>query len=159
LEKDPESHGVQTNQIEPNKYLISSLPLLRDSLLTEPQTYSHSLSQSKRRTLSSFLSFPFGLAFTGSTSHLPGHIKFMSDLSPLVRSNPLLAFTFAIILFSNAGVPPLAGFYGKLNILIAAVESSMYFIAIAAIISSVIGAFYSIRLVKILYFHRISQTS
>lgn len=61
--------------------------------------------------------------------------------------------TMALILFSNAGIPPLAGFYGKLNVFLAAIEGSMYFLAIAGILCSVIGAFYSIRLVKIIYYH------
>jgi NADH-quinone oxidoreductase subunit N len=68
-------------------------------------------------------------------------------------NHPLLAFTAVIIFFSNAGVPPLAGFYGKFNVFLASVEASMYFVALAAVICSVIGAFYSIRLVKIIYFH------
>lgn len=80
-------------------------------------------------------------------------MKYITDLSSLSKTNPILAFTAAIILFSNAGVPPLAGFYGKLNIFLAAVEESIYFIALAGVLCSVMGAFYSIRLVKILYFH------
>jgi len=75
----------------------------------------------------------------------------------LSRTNPLLAATAATIFFSNAGVPPLAGFYGKLNVFLAAMESSMYFLAFSGVICSVIGAFYSIRLIKILYFHSVSQ--
>lgn len=83
------------------------------------------------------------------------YIKYITDFSSLSKTNPLLAFTLAIIFFSNAGVPPLSGFYGKLNVFLAAVEGSMYFLAFAAIICSVIGAFYSIRLIKILYYHNI----
>jgi NADH:ubiquinone oxidoreductase subunit 2 (subunit N) len=80
-------------------------------------------------------------------------IKYISDLRFLAEANPILAMTMAIIFFSNAGIPPLAGFYGKLNVFLAAVEESMYFLAIMGILCSVIGAFYSIRLVKIIYFH------
>jgi NADH-quinone oxidoreductase subunit N len=83
----------------------------------------------------------------------PQYAKHITDLSSLSRTNPLLALTAAMIFFSNAGVPPLAGFYGKLNIFLAAVEASMYFVALAGVVCSVMGAFYSIRLVKILYYH------
>lgn len=65
----------------------------------------------------------------------------------------MLAATTAAILFSNAGIPPLAGFYGKLNIFSSAVAESMYLLAFAGIICTTMGAFYSIRLVKIIYFH------
>ena len=85
------------------------------------------------------------------------YVKYITDLSSLSKTNPILAFTAAIILFSNAGVPPLAGFYGKLNIFLAAVEESMYLIALAGVLCSVMGAFYSIRLVKILYFHSMTK--
>lgn len=85
------------------------------------------------------------------------YVKYITDLSPLSQTNPILAFTAAIVLFSNAGVPPLAGFYGKLNIFLAAVEESMYLIALAGVLCSVMGAFYSIRLVKILYFHSMTK--
>jgi len=80
-------------------------------------------------------------------------IKYITDLGSLSKTNPLLACTFAVILFSNAGVPPLAGFYGKFNVFLAAIEGSMYFLALTGILCSVIGAFYSIRVVQIIYFH------
>lgn len=85
--------------------------------------------------------------------------KHITDFSALSKSNPLLAFSAAIIFFSNAGVPPLAGFYGKLNVFLAAVENSMYFLALVGILCSVMGAFYSIRLVKIVYYHSMSESA
>ena len=87
------------------------------------------------------------------------YIKHITDLSTLAKSNPILALTAAIIFFSNAGIPPLAGFYGKLNVLLAAAENSMYFLALSGILCSVIGTFYSIRLVKIIYFHSMSNNN
>ena len=86
------------------------------------------------------------------------YVKYLTDFSSLSKTNPILAATLAIVFFSNAGVPPLSGFYGKLNVFLAAVESSMYFLALPAIICSVIGAFYSIRLIKILYYHNITTS-
>jgi NADH-quinone oxidoreductase subunit N len=81
------------------------------------------------------------------------YIKHIADFSSLAKTNPILALTAAIVFFSNAGIPPLAGFYGKLNIFLTAVENSMFFLAFSGILCSVMGAFYSIRLVKIIYFH------
>lgn len=86
------------------------------------------------------------------------YIKYITDLSQLSKTNPILAASAAIIFFSNAGVPPLAGFYGKLNVFLAAMEASMYVLAIAGILCSVMGAFYSIRLVKIIYFHSMAPS-
>jgi len=76
------------------------------------------------------------------------------DFSSLTNTNPLLAITFAITIFSLAGVPPLAGFYAKMQIFLASMESSMYIVAIIGIMSSVISTFYYIRLIKILYFEK-----
>ncbi len=87
------------------------------------------------------------------------YIKHITDLSSLAKTNPILALTAATVFFSNAGIPPLAGFYGKLNVFLTAVENSMYFLALSGILCSVIGTFYSIRLVKIIYFHSISNTN
>lgn len=87
------------------------------------------------------------------------YIKHITDLSSLAKTNPILALTAAIIFFSNAGIPPLAGFYGKLNVFLTAVENSMYFLALSGILCSVVGTFYSIRLVKIIYYHSISNTN
>jgi NADH-quinone oxidoreductase subunit N len=80
----------------------------------------------------------------------------LSDLSLLIKANPILAVTFAIALFSSAGVPPLAGFYAKMQIFLASLESSMYFIAVISIISSVISTFYYIRIIKTVYFEKVS---
>jgi NADH:ubiquinone oxidoreductase subunit 2 (subunit N) len=87
------------------------------------------------------------------------YVKHITDPSSLSRTNPLLAVTAAIIFFSNAGIPPLAGSYGKLNVFLAAVENSMYFLALAGILRSVMGAFHSIRLVKIIHYHSMSDRS
>lgn len=85
------------------------------------------------------------------------YIKHLTDLSSLSETNPILAITMGIILFSNAGIPPLAGFYGKLNVFLTAIENGLYLIAIASVICSVIGAFYSIRLIKIIWYDTMSM--
>jgi NADH-quinone oxidoreductase subunit N len=74
--------------------------------------------------------------------------QFISQLTGLSRFNPILAFTFALSLFSMAGIPPLAGFFSKYLVLLAAINNNQYFVALIAIIFSVIGSFYYLRLIK-----------
>jgi len=66
--------------------------------------------------------------------------------------NPLLAFTFAVIMFSIAGTPPLAGFLAKIGVFFAAIESSLYLLAIVGVLTSVVSAFYYLRFIKVMYF-------
>lgn len=81
-------------------------------------------------------------------------IKYLSDLHNLGYTNPLLAISLAIILFSMAGIPPLAGFISKLYIFISAIDASMYLLAIIGVCMSVVGSVYYIRLIKIMYFEK-----
>ena len=76
----------------------------------------------------------------------------IDDLSGLSKNHPMLAFSFLIILFSLAGIPPLAGFFAKFYIFSAVIEQSMYFLAITGLLSTVIAAFYYLRLIKVIYF-------
>ena len=76
----------------------------------------------------------------------------MKDLSGLYKSQPLIAGCLAIILFSMAGIPPLAGFIGKLIILNIIIDNNLFFLAIIAVLTSVIAAFYYIRLIKSIFF-------
>ena len=74
------------------------------------------------------------------------------DLSGLSKNHPLLSLSLMIILFSLAGIPPLAGFFAKLYIFKSVIEQSMYFLAIVGLLSTVIAAFYYLRIIKIIYF-------
>ncbi len=76
----------------------------------------------------------------------------IDDLSGLSKNHPVLSFSFLIVLFSLAGIPPLAGFFAKFYIFTAVIEESMYFLAIIGLLSTVIAAFYYLRLIKIIYF-------
>ena len=78
----------------------------------------------------------------------------IEDLSGLSRNHPLLSLSFLIILFSLAGIPPLAGFFAKFYVFMAVLEQSMYFLAIVGLLSTVIAAFYYLRIIKIIYFDR-----
>jgi NADH-quinone oxidoreductase subunit N len=73
---------------------------------------------------------------------------YVSQLAGLSRFNPTLAYTFAFSLFSMAGVPPLAGFFSKYLVLMSIINSNYYIVAIIAIVMSVVGAFYYLRLIK-----------
>ena len=78
----------------------------------------------------------------------------INDLSGMSKNHPLLALSFLIILFSLAGIPPLAGFFAKFYIFMAVIEQSMYFLAIVGLLSTVIAAFYYLRIIKIIYFDK-----
>ncbi len=76
----------------------------------------------------------------------------IDDLSGLSNNHPILSFCFMVTLFSLAGIPPLAGFFAKFYIFKAVIQQSMYFLAIVGLLSTVIAAFYYLRIIKIIYF-------
>jgi NADH-quinone oxidoreductase subunit N len=76
----------------------------------------------------------------------------IDDLSGLSKNHPLISLSFLIILFSLAGIPPMAGFFAKFYVFTAVVKESMYFLAITGLLSTVISAFYYLRIIKIIYF-------
>ncbi len=76
----------------------------------------------------------------------------IDDLSGLSKNHPILSLAFLIILFSLAGIPPLAGFFAKFYVFKAVIEESMFFLAIVGLLSTVIAAFYYLRIIKIIYF-------
>jgi len=80
--------------------------------------------------------------------------KFNTSFQSMVTTNPILAITTALTLFSMAGVPPLAGFCAKLYVFLSAIESSLIFVSVLAILTSVIAAFYYIRIIKIMFFEK-----
>ena len=76
----------------------------------------------------------------------------ISDLSGLYKTHPYYSVVITILMFSLAGIPPLAGFFGKFYIFIAAIESNLLLLAIVGILASVVGAFYYFRIIKVIYF-------
>ncbi len=76
----------------------------------------------------------------------------IDDLSGLSKNHPIISLSMLIILFSLAGIPPLAGFFAKFYIFISVIEKSMYFLAVIGLLSTVIAAFYYLRIIKIIYF-------
>jgi len=79
-------------------------------------------------------------------------VEEIAQLSGLSRTSPLMAFMLAVLLFSLAGIPPLAGFFAKFYVFLAAIETGLYVLAVVGVLLSVVGAFYYLRIVKIMYF-------
>jgi NADH-quinone oxidoreductase subunit N len=76
----------------------------------------------------------------------------ISDFAGLSRTNPVVAFIFAMLLFSLAGVPPLAGFFGKWYVFVAAIKADLFTLAVIGVLTSVVGAYYYLSIVKVMYF-------
>ncbi len=79
-------------------------------------------------------------------------VEDINELAGLGRNNPGLAFLLAMLLFSLAGIPPLAGFFAKFYVFMAAIEARLYTLAVVGVLASVVGAFYYLRIIKIMYF-------
>jgi len=80
------------------------------------------------------------------------HFENISDFAGLSRTNPLLAFFFAMLLFSLAGVPPLAGFFAKFYVFVAAIKAGLFTLSVVGVLTSVVGAYYYLFIVKVMYF-------
>jgi NADH-quinone oxidoreductase subunit N len=79
-------------------------------------------------------------------------VEGIEDLKGLSKTNPMMALAMAIFMFSMAGIPPLAGFFGKLYVFLAAIEAGLYTLAVIGVLTSVVGAFYYMRIVRLMYF-------
>jgi len=96
-------------------------------------------------------SFILNLRFYSYPSHY--QTRYLQDLFSFARINPILSLSLSLILFSMAGIPPLAGFFSKLFILLSALQKNMFGSTIFVILMSCIGCFYYIRLIKTMYFN------
>lgn len=79
-------------------------------------------------------------------------VERIEDLKGLSKTNPAMALALAIFMFSMAGIPPLVGFFGKFYVFLAAIEAELYVLAVVGVLSSVIGAYYYLRIIKLMYF-------
>ena len=79
-------------------------------------------------------------------------VENIADLSGLARTKPTMAFFFAMLLFSLAGVPPLAGFFAKFYVFLAAIKAGLFALAVIGVVTSVVGAYYYLTIVKTMYF-------
>ena len=84
-------------------------------------------------------------------------VEEISGLSGLSKSNPVMAGVLTLLMFSMAGIPPLAGFFGKLYIFQAAIQSGLVGLAVIGVLTSVVGAFYYLRIVKVIYFDDVEE--
>src|SRR6266567_933489 len=81
-----------------------------------------------------------------------GSVEDLADLSGLARTHPGMALFLALLLFSLAGVPPLAGFFAKFYVFLAAIKAGLYALAVIGVLASVVGAYYYLMIVKTMYF-------
>jgi NADH-quinone oxidoreductase subunit N len=79
-------------------------------------------------------------------------IEDITELSGLAETRPGFAFALAMLMFSLAGIPPLAGFFAKWYVFLAAIDAGLYWLAAAGVVASVVGAYYYLRIVKLMYF-------
>ena len=86
-----------------------------------------------------------------------GMVENISDLAGLSRTNPMLALVLTAFMFSLAGIPPLAGFWAKYFVFLAAIQAELYILSVLGVIASVIGAFYYLRVVKVMWFDEPEQ--
>lgn len=81
-----------------------------------------------------------------------GMVEEIGDLAGLAATNPGMAFFLAMLLFSLAGVPPLAGFFAKFYVFLAAIKAGLYTLAVIGVLASVVGCYYYLSIIKVMYF-------
>ncbi len=81
-----------------------------------------------------------------------GMVELIDQLAGLARTQPTMAFMLAMLLFSMAGVPPLAGFFAKFYVFLAAIKAGLYVLAVIGVLASVVGAYYYLAIIKVMYF-------
>src|SRR6266568_208192 len=79
-------------------------------------------------------------------------VEDIADLAGLARTKPTMAFFFAMLLFSLAGIPPLAGFFAKFYVFLAAIKAGLFALAVIGVVTSVVGAYYYLSIIKVMYF-------
>jgi NADH-quinone oxidoreductase subunit N len=92
----------------------------------------------------------FAVILSMRRSH--GMVESIDQLAGLARNNPAMAFFMAMLLFSMAGIPPLAGFFAKFYVFLAAIKAGLYILAVIGVVTSVVGAYYYLLIVKVMYF-------
>ncbi|SES10710.1 NADH-quinone oxidoreductase subunit NuoN [Rhizobium sp. NFR03] len=80
------------------------------------------------------------------------HVEQVDDLAGLSQTNPFMAVVLTILMFSLAGIPPLAGFFAKYFVFMAAIEAKLYALAVIGVLASVVGAYYYLRVIKLMWF-------
>ena len=91
-------------------------------------------------------------AFILAMRRKEGNVEQIDDLSGLASTNPVMATILTILMFSLAGIPPLAGFWAKWAVFLAAIEANLFALAVIGVLASVVGAYYYLRIIKIMWF-------
>ncbi len=91
-------------------------------------------------------------AFILAMRRKEGNVEQIDDLAGLSSTNPVMATILTILMFSLAGIPPLAGFWAKWYVFMAAIEAGLYALAIIGVLASVVGAYYYLRIIKLMWF-------
>ena len=91
-------------------------------------------------------------AFILAMRRKDGNVEQIGDLAGLSRTNPVMATILTILMFSLAGIPPLAGFWAKWYVFLAAIDAELYALAVIGVLASVVGAYYYLRIIKIMWF-------
>ena len=91
-------------------------------------------------------------AFILAMRRKDGNVEQIGDLAGLSSTNPAMATIMTILMFSLAGIPPLAGFWAKWYVFLAAINAQLYALAIIGVLASVVGAYYYLRIIKIMWF-------
>jgi len=91
-------------------------------------------------------------AFILAMRRKDGNVELISDLSGLATTNPAMATVMTILMFSLAGIPPMAGFWAKWYVFLAAIDAQLYALAVIGVLASVVGAYYYLRIIKIMWF-------
>ncbi|MFD0917486.1 NADH-quinone oxidoreductase subunit NuoN [Pseudahrensia aquimaris] len=86
-----------------------------------------------------------------------GMVEEITDLAGISKTNPMMALMLTVLMFSLAGIPPLAGFWGKYFVFVAAIEAKLYFLAVIGVLASVVGCFYYLRVIKVMWFDESDQ--
>lgn len=91
-------------------------------------------------------------AFILAMRRKEGNVEEIGDLAGLSNTNPVMAIAFTILMFSLAGIPPMAGFWAKWYVFLAAINSGLYALSVIGVLTSVVGAYYYLRIIKIMWF-------
>ncbi len=91
-------------------------------------------------------------AFILAMRRKDGNVEQIGDLAGLSNTNPMMATILTILMFSLAGIPPLAGFFAKYYVFLAAIQAGMFTLAVIGVLASVVGAFYYLMIIKTMYF-------
>ena len=91
-------------------------------------------------------------AFILAMRRREGNVEDIEDLSGLSATNPVMATILTILMFSLAGIPPLAGFWAKWYVFLAAINANLYTLAVVGVLASVVGAYYYLRIIKVMWF-------